>query len=388
MILEDVNLVELEQDNDSSPYFFRTRIMDIITDKGKFSTPARVITRTEQVARSNAGISKTLPKELEIDFRILLDSQVRDFQNDSKVVQNLVRMTKQFNDYTRKAIFRISIFQPAQNSLNNLSNKEKINFAELQADFLQIRLGSNLITYPFLDLSSSEYIDFIKTHYKRDHNFSTLFVLDLAMEPTTLKKILDYFVKMEEPIIIPIIYRDWTKTAAQHAIIASYFNNRKIAFFSCQTPREIQAGANSISNLHSISIGTGFDLVSLEQPRGFGKANLNLNRIKFFSPKTFHIDNIMTTMSQSDRELVEEFELNEFNKNDRDYLNSVFAGYRGALVHPKKFDILLYIAKMHEALTSSKEFDKIRETIQKKETEEFIINSDLKNVPLIRSKRI
>ena len=388
MIIEDVNLVEVEQNNDSSPYYFRTRVTDILTDKGKFSTPARVTTRTEHIARSKAGVSRSLSKELAIDFRILLDTQIRNFENDEKIVRNLVLVTKQFNNYTRKSIFKISVFQPAQNALDGLGLKEKIKFAEMQIDFLQIRLGSNLITYPFLDLSATEYINFIKTHYRRDEEYSTLFVLDLAMDPNTLKKVLDHFVKMEEPIIIPMIYRDWTKTAPQHAIIASYFNNQKIAFLACQTPRETQAGSYSVSNLHSVTLGTGFDMVALEQPRGFGKANLDLNRIKFFSPETFHIDNIMTTMSDPNRDIISEFNFNEFNENDKIYLNLVLDGFRGALIHPKKFDILLYLAKMHEALTSPPEFEKIRNSIINKEIENYIANTDLKNVPMIKAKRV
>ncbi len=388
MILEDVNLVELEQDNASSPYYFRTRVMDIVTDKGKFSTPARVTTRAEHIARSRAGVSKSLPKKLAIDFRILLDSQVRNFQNDAKVIKNLVQVTKQFNDYTRKCIFKISVFQPAQNSLDGLGTQEKLAFADMQVDFLQVRLGSNLLTYPFLNLPTTEYIDFIKTRYRRDEEFTTLFVLDLAMDPTTLKNILDYFVSLEEPIVIPIIYKDWSRTAPQHAIVASYFNNPKIAFFACQTPRETQADSQSMSNLHSVTFGTGFDMVALEQPRGFGKANLDLNRIKFFSPETFHIANIMTTLNDLERDIVGEFNFNEFNENDKFYLNRVLDGFRGASTHPKKFDILLYLAKMHEALTSPPEFDKIRDTILNKEIEDYIANSDLKNVQMIRAKRV
>jgi hypothetical protein len=90
----------------------------------------------------------------------------------------------------------------------------------------------------------------------------------------------------------------------------------------------------------------------------------------------------------AERDIVNEFNLNEFNENDKIYLNLVLNGYRGALVHPKKFDILLYLTKMHEALTSTPEFEKIRTTIMDKETEQYITNSDLRNVPMIRAKRV
>lgn len=273
-MIEDVKRRPDDDKNDSkSPYYFRSRIVDITTDKGKFSTPAKVIARSEHIARSEFGLSKALPRELAIDFRILIEKQMEDFTNNSKAVKRLIQKTKQFNDITRKALFRISVFQPAENVLQNMNTESKIKFADMQADFLQIRLGANVITYPYLALPSSDYVRFIDTHYRRDENFSTIFVLDMAMDVPSFRETVRHLVQKQEPIIIALIYRDWLDTAVQHDVITSYFDNDKVAFFACQVPRE--ESESHTSNLHSVVCSGGFDLVALEQPRGFNP-NLSL----------------------------------------------------------------------------------------------------------------
>ena len=38
MIIEDVRLEDLEQNSERSPYYYRTRVMKITTDRGAFLT--------------------------------------------------------------------------------------------------------------------------------------------------------------------------------------------------------------------------------------------------------------------------------------------------------------------------------------------------------------
>ncbi len=386
MIIEDVKRRPIDDKNDlKSPYYFRTRVVDITTDLGKFSTPARVVARTEFIARSEFGMSRALPRDLAIDFRIIIDEQMKDFTNDNKAVKKLIQKTKQFNDITRKAIFRVSMFQPAENVLSSMSPEAKIKFADLQADFLQIRLGADLITYPYLELPYSQYIEFIDTHYQRNEDFSTLFVLDMAMDPPTFSKIIEHLIK-KKPIIIPLIYRDWEDTPLQHDIISSYFDEDQVAFFACQVPRAERE--SNTSNLHSVAFGGGFDLVSLEQSRGFGNnTKLDLTKIKFFSPQTLSLDPIENVLEDSTRNIYQEFNFASHNFNDFVYLREVLEGYEGAKIHPQKYQMLYYLTRLHEGLTSPQVFKNSLDVIVKKEVSQYIAQTSLKNAPMIKNRR-
>jgi|GEM_PF-3251946 len=387
MIIEDVKRrPDDDHSEPKSPYYFRSRIVDITTDLGKFSTPMRMITRAEHIARSEFGLSKALPKELAIDFRILIDKQMQDFVDDSKAVKNLIQKTRQFNDITRKSIFRLSVFQPADNVLGSMSTESKIKFADLQADFLQIRLGTHTITYPYLALPVSDYKKFIDSHYVRNENFSTIFVLDMAMDAPSFREIIKHLIDKQEPMIIALIYRDWLDTALQHDVVTSYFDNKQVAFLACQVPREEPDSHGS--NLHSVAFGGGFDLVALEQPRGFNpKPKLDLNKIRFFSPQTLYIDSMENTLKQPNRTLFAEFNLAEHNFNDFVHLRHVIDGYRGAEKYPQKFKLLQYLAKIHEAITSPAIFESTRDRISRKEMEQYIIQTSLKDAPLIKNRK-
>lgn len=386
MILEDVQLKHDDSNDQNVPYYFKSRVMEVTTDKGKFLTPSRVISRTEHIARSEFGMSKALPKELAIDFRTLIDKQIQDFTSSSKAVKTLIQKTQQFNDITRKAVFRMSVFQPAGKILTEMHTQSKIKFADLQANFLQIKLGSNLITYPYLALPHSEYAQFIDSHHRRDERFSTIFVLDLEMDPRQLEKIVKHLAAKEEPMIIALIYRDWVNTSLQHDVITSFFNNEKLAFFACQVPREEPESHSS--NLHSVACSGGFDLVTLEQKRGFGNnTKLDLTKIRFFSPKNLRIDNIENTLREPGRNIIEEFDFAPHNFNDIAYLKKVLDGYQGARIHPRKYQLLYYLARIHEAITSYQAFELTRKRIVEKEIAEYISETGLREVPMIRNRR-
>jgi hypothetical protein len=386
MILEDVRLKDMEQGDDRLPYYYRTRFVNISTDKGTFSTPARVITRHEYMARSGVPLSRSLPLQLAIDFRELSDAQVYGLMNKSDIAEQILRVTKQFNDITRKAILKISVFQPPYSSLNKMSNEEKIRYADTQADFLQRRLGSGIITFPYLNMSFSEYKEFIDTRYRRSIEHSTIFTLDMKMEPLHLEKILNHLTEKEQPMIIVLIYENWEKTIPQHRIISQHFDNEKVALRMCQVEREEHE--SHTSELHSVALGGGLDLVSLKQSRGFSKLQrLSLGKIKLFDPRTLSINNIDSTLNDSTRILLDEFEFYQDNFNDFNYVSNIIRGYRGAAIHHKKFQILYYLARTHEAIASTRIFDGTRQLIGKNELPEYIEQTNLRSVPMIRNRQ-
>jgi hypothetical protein len=358
MILEDVKLVDIEQNYNNSIYF-RSRIVKITTDRGSFLTPKKVITRSEHIARSNIPLSKHLPLDTAMDFRLLENSSIHDILNNSKSSEKLLKLTKQFNNITNRAIFRLSIFQPPSNILSSLSKETKIKFANIQAEYFQEKLDNKIITFPFLNLEVSDYKEFINEKYKQQKDNSVIFVLDLQLEKKFLQILLEHLISKEQPLIVILIYKDWQKAIPQYDLVHSYFEKEHTAFFMVQVEREDQI--SHTSNLHSLTFGGGFDLVSLMQSRGYSSnEKLDLNKVRFFDPASLSINNIENTLLNSNRKIVEEFNLPEDNYNDFFYIKKVLNGYRGALINKKKFETLYALARTHETITSYDIFEKSR----------------------------
>lgn len=383
MIIEDVQLKDTSQEKPGSPYYFKNRVMEITTDKGKFLTPSRIITRSEYVARSHVPISESLDLDRAIDFRELtVDQTTQILEENTDGVKHLLELAEQFNDITRRAIFKFSVFQPPKQLFSDLAIDDKIKFADFQADILQKRFGNGIITYPFLDLSISEYKKFIDARNIRDEYTSTVFTLDMNMDPKSLREIIEHLSASNEPTIIALIHRSWMDAPIQHGIISSFYAKEKVAFFGCQIERE-EPTSNS-SNLHALAFGSGFDLVSLYQARGGGGSDeLSLDKIKFFNPLDLNITSIENALKEPGRNLVEEFNFSEHNQNDYDYVSMILEGFEGGKVYPKKHQILYYLARTHEALTSPRIFAQTREKIIKNEIEDYIRSTKLNSVPML-----
>lgn len=383
MIIEDVKLKNTSKERQGSPYYFKNRVVEIITDKGKFLTPSRIITRSEYVARSHVPISESLDLERAIDFRELTVEQTTQILDDNTDgVKKLLELAEQFNDITTRAIFKFAVFQPPKQSLNNMSIEDKIKFADFQADILQKRFGNGIITYPFLNLPISEYKKFIKNRNIRDEQTSTVFTFDMNMEPKHLREIIEYLTSSNEPTIIALIHRSWRDAPIQHGIISSFYSKERVAFFGCQIERE--EPTSNASNLHALALGSGFDLVSLYQARkGGGSDELELDKIKIFNPLDLNITNIENALKEPGRDIIKEFNFSGHNKLDYEYVTMILEGFEGGKVYPKKHQILYYLARTHEALTSPRVFTQTREKILKNEIEEYIRSTKLNSVPML-----
>jgi hypothetical protein len=139
--------------------------------------------------------------------------------------------------------------------LQRMSSAEKVRFSYIQADFLQRRLGTNIISFPYLNMPVSEYTEFIDNHYRTNANISTIFTLDMGMERRYLEAILNHIIQKGHPLIINLIYKEWQKTIPQYDLVNHYFDNERTAFFLCQIERE--EPESHTSNLHSVTLGGG-----------------------------------------------------------------------------------------------------------------------------------
>lgn len=358
MVLEDMAVEAVDVGGPQSPPGLRARAMTILTSAGRIRTPARIIARSEHVARSKAAVSRALPHQLAMDFRMLPLADVAGLAERSAVARRLAGLARQFQSYTRRAALSMSVYQPEPSALAALSAAKRIEFADAQAEFLQRHLGAEFLTYPYLDLPASDYVRFIAERQRRNESCTTLFVLDMAMPAGALERIIDYMDRARRPTLLPLIYRDPSSTVPQHIAISKCFDSPRMATIACQVPRVLPG--TRTSGLHAAHVRSGYDMAVLQQSRGYGTPRLDLDKIRFFSRKTLEIDPVKTVLMDRGRKLVDEFYLGDFNGPDRRHIAEMLGDLERAAANRQRFVRLFYLARMHEALNSPREFELVR----------------------------
>lgn len=387
MILEDVSMADSYYDSRRPPGTV-TRSMRITTDRGSFTTPARVISRNDHTARSDIPLSRELPPALTMDFKPLVDGDVEGLTNDGRVAERLNRRTRQYHSITERALLRMSVFQPTQKTLGRLSTSAKIRFADAQAEYLQDRLGCGITTYPYLDLPANDYLQFIDDRYRRTEDATSLFVLHMRMGRDRLERILDRLGE-KGPIIVPLIHSGAAGAVPAYDAIKQRLDDQKMAFLACQVPREQAVGGHAASMLHAECFGHCFDMVAPIQrmpfPRPQGNAPAAAG-IRMFSPGTWRIEALADALASRGLGIVDELGLNEHNEPDRRLVTAMLAGHKAADADPRKYSLLRQLSRVHEAVSSSAEFERMAEAIRSRTLGDYVSRTALYRLVLNERK--
>ena len=242
-----------------------------------------------------------------------------------------------------------------------------MRFADAQHDMFRQNLDAETVAYPYVGLGASEYIKFITRRSRRDESCTTLFTLDMEMDHASLDKVLAHLQRDHRPAIVLLHHRDPDRTTVQHRILARYARDEKMAFAACQVPRVGHVQGRAVSNLHTVAVRHGYDIVALEQRRpgggagGAGERPVDLDKILFYSRSGLRIDTLRDTLAQRGGDLVDEFYLNENNGRDREHIARTLDAFDGAAADRRKFRRLAALAKVHEAFNSPREFARMRD---------------------------
>ena len=367
------------------------RTMRITTDGGRLETPARMVSHGEQVARSDIPMSRALPTELAIDFRVVHGGAAAALASGGdrgeEAASRLGRRIRMYRDITERALLRMSVIQPSAAALAGMSAPARVRFADAQAELLRDECGGGgggLVTYPYLGLGAGDYLRFIGERHERGGEGAALFVLDMGMDGATMEKILAYFRDWRGPVLVPIIYRGSGRSLEGRAAIGRYLGSPRMAFLACQVPREMPAGGGSVSGIHAACFQQGFDMAAPAQrsppppgrrmPPRMGAANVAAPA-RLFSPETWQIEPLADALASRGMRIVDEFLLNEHNGFDRRLITAMLGGRAaggrsgagrrspGARRPPP----LRQLACVHEAISSSAEFGRMRAVISERE---------------------
>ena len=277
---------------------------------------------------------------------------------------NVIRSTRQFNSCTRRAALRVSVLQPPKAWLQATSAEDRVRFADARHDIFRENLDAEAVVCPYIGLGASEYTRFIARRSRRDESCTTLFTLDMEMDKFSLNKVLGHLQRDHRPCIVLLHHKDPDRTTAQRRILAGYARDEKMAFVACQVPRVGHVRRRAVSNLHTVAVRHGYDMVALEQHRpggGPGERPVDLDKTLFYSRSGLRIDALRDALAQRGGGLVDEFYLNENNGRDRAHIARTLDAFDEAAADRRWFRKLVALAKVHEALNSPREFARMRD---------------------------
>ena len=376
MTIEDIEQVD-------APSGGAARVMRITTGGGAFATPARMISHGEQAARSAIPLSRALPDELAVDFGVVraVDAAALAAGGAAAAAPGLRRLARLHRDITERALLSVSVLQPSAAALACMTAPALVRFADAQAELLRGGPGGGggggLVTYPYLGLRAGDYLRFVRERRGRDGEGAALFVLDMGMDGATMEKILDCLGGDGAPALVPLIHRGASGPPSPppgRGVIGRHPGRPKMAFLACQVPREAPAGECSVSGLHAACFQHGFDMAAPAQqqpppPRRrsscSGRPADAAGGARFFSPETWRIDPLADALASRGMRLVDEFLLGEHNGPDRMLVASVLGGGGGGGGAPpaRRPLLLRQLARVHEAISSSAEFGRMRAAI-------------------------
>ena len=358
------------------------RSLRITTDAGSFETPARMVSYAEQAARSAIPLSRALPTELAVDFRIVRGDGPASVLAVAATGDGALEPDRRailHGDITERAVLRVSVHQPAPAALAGMSTSARVRFADAQAMLQPLDEPGGVAAYPYLGLPASEYLRFIGDRLKEGGPGSALFVLDAGMDGPTMEKILAYLGDLRGPSLVPVIHGGAGGSLRDHAAVRRHLSRQGTAFLACQVPREMTAGGqDSVSGPHAACFQQGFDMAAPAQRQQMRRAHgmRGLAAAGFFSPETWRIDALSDALASRGQRLVDEFLFGEDNGPDRRLVASVLERHAAAAAaaapggrgydgggDPAERRLLSHLARVHEAISSSAEFGRMRAAI-------------------------
>lgn len=366
------------------------RIMRITTDAGAFGTPARMVSYAEQAARSAIPLSRALPAELAMDFRVVrsgdgVASVLAAAASGDGAAPEPDRRAILYGDITERALLRVSVHQPTPAALDGMSSHARVRFADAQAALQPLDEPGGVATYPYLGLPASEYLRFIGDRLREEGSGSALFVLDAGMDGPTMEKILACLCDCGGPSLVPVIHGGAGGSLQNHAAVRRHLSQPGMAFLACQVPREMPAGgqSSSVSGPHAACFQQGFDMAApaqqQQQRARRAPGARGLAATGFFSPETWRIDALSDALVSRGPRLVDEFLFGEDNGPDRRLVASVLERHAAAAAaaaaaapggsayegggDPAGRRLLSHLARVHEAISSSAEFARVRAAI-------------------------
>jgi hypothetical protein len=365
---------------------FKVRALDLKINGSEVRSPIRVVNQQEMSSKAN------LPSEIAVETPIgIMDVRVSNdrlsnFLTNNGYVSRLIGKLQTNYPMFIHFPFKGILIQPTDEANTTLSNNSKLrnNFYRLTWQITQFT-EFNAYILPFIQSPLSELKKMIKKFL--ENNFESNKEIIVSIDPS-YKKINELLRFIDNELVqtktinsVSILNRSLKSNLISYNNIWDTFYERRIMMLGVGLDRAL-ADFYNLSGPHLESFFVG-DAFSLRTFKAFSSEEKPVEAMtKFFLKKNLTVSKfseILTSYKNFDNfvdEIISDFD--KTGQKDKEYIKKSLNNWqsindetdKGKRV--KKIRIFSSLSKVHEIISSNKEFSVVQDYIRKNEAEDYI----------------
>jgi len=379
-------------EEDAPKYFYRARHLRLEHHGSTFETPLRVLNNTDFNAKGNAPSTAVLRSPVSGIFKNLNRKEVEQLLTLNTASERLITSLDTFTQKMQYSDFIFASIQPPASAITTTLSSDSVKDKFLRMVFkVQKEAGLESLTVPWLRLSTEQTLEMYR-RVDRESDAEPIFMLDASADPRQLKTLSEYLtglIDTERIHMIGVRYRPVRKALASYDTMWEALRDKDVAVVLSEVPRYEQDSAN-LSGAHMNQFVLG-DILATKVSRshtdgkdggaggsiGVGAARLSIRPekpstveelkevLRFFDRRDLIVRPVL---NQSEAEWSSRV-LSELNEPQ---LKLALENYKEAVNDPSKLKALNAFSRVHETVTSQKEFELSRRFVGKGEAAEYL----------------
>lgn len=368
-----VRVKNIDEPGQFSPLFYRSRTTHINFKDKEIETPCRAVSRSEFNAKKETPLA--LPffddqVKVLCNYYELASKDLDKFLNTNEKYRQIYTNANSIKNRAQYSGLLINVVQPCKNALSEITKQETCNKLLRMVFELQRSLDPMVITIPYLgNFETTEFLSPILDKIDEDLEIDAMPVLDLAHEPSSFRKIIDFIREKNQSgavNLLGLIYHKYPSVASNYDYVWSRLRDQDIGIFLLNAERLDYD--DHISTPHFCEFRLG-DVCCVQNPRPFqpdkSKEKQTKIGVKFFYQPDLKLEPISDVMPDPDY-ISSDLEL--MSTKDREFVENLLTHE----LDDEKLRRLNYLSKTHEILSSNKEFTKSREFISDGDSKSYI----------------
>jgi len=375
-------------DEGESDLFYTARSVEIKPTSKTIKTPIRVLTNGDLNAKAGAPLEISLEAPIAGIHKPLNKNDVNGIFTKNNTSEKIIKWIEGFLQQMQHSKVVFPLIQPPKNSFDEIliSDKVKRTFFRLIYQ-IQKQAGLDNICVPWLNFSKEKTIEFYDEILKNS-NDNYIFFLNSESKPEDISVISNYLkqqIETERIQFVGILSKPVRKVLRSYDILWDTFKESDAGLILSDIERVDTNNPNianvSSSHFNEFIVGDAF---MSKVYGGGGGANVQFfvsHRLKIFNKDTLAVNPV--ERYPSDEEWISSITNTIFDPTLRNKLEN----YEEANSNRDKYNVLNYIAKVHEFIESSDEFRISQDYIKKEESSVYISEKQSLNSAILNSKR-
>lgn len=357
-----IEKVAVKEIDDSIPFLYPSRIVEIKTTKGTIRTPNRCATSYEFNRKQELPTTIPLDNRATIYSKKLTSKEIGNLLSGNEEFGILLESIEKMNRLAEYSDLHISEFQLFKSAGKGPSPIEILSTNDNLNKFMRMYLrlheeaNNDIIPIPHLDLARDQLKSTYKTAEKAIEKINRQSVYSLDLAYPYFAEALNFIINDLQSNCVNLIYRRYRNVPQSYEELRKYAR-KDIAFIMTDVERA-NFNNSDLSVMHYMPF-FGNDLYAVQPPTGFPKKSKtgekkkkvrNIGNLRLLNRKELTIKPIIeNTISNQDI-------LNELNSSEETTLKFYLDNVDKAQNDDQIYKIINSLTRIHELQGSTKEF--------------------------------